>query len=331
MTGRAIVPGSLVWRDGKQVRSDFPLAELGELLADPANLVWCDLLSPGAAQLAELAAELNFDLHTVEDALAPDERPKARRTDAQLFVQTYAAALDGPKDYRTRLRTHRVSAFVLPNALITVRLGEGFDLARVLDRWTSGLVRLGAGGLLHGLLDVITDSQDAVIAALDEAMETLEDSLFDDKPQTGQVSKDAYRLRRELVEIRRIALPMRDVVNTVIRHGREAGWPEELHGYYEDLYDHAMREAEWTESLRDLVSSIFETNLSLNDMRLNVVMKKLSGWAAIIAVPTLVTGWFGMNVPYPGFSQPLGLWLAAGITVGCVVLLYLTFKRHDWI
>ena len=124
---------------------------------------------------------------------------------------------------------------------------------------------------------------------------------------------------------------MRDVVNVVVRHGHAMGWDERLRYYFDDLYDHVQREAEWTESLRDLVGSIFETNLSLNDMRLNVVMKKLSGWAAIIAVPTLVTGWFGMNVPYLGFGQPLGLWLALGIGVVAVSVLYLMFKRYDWI
>ena len=92
-----------------------------------------------------------------------------------------------------------------------------------------------------------------------------------------------------------------------------------------------LRDSAETESLRDLVSSIFETNLSLNDMRLNVVMKKLSGWAAIIAVPTLITGWFGMNVPYPGYGAGWGFWLALGVSVISAVVLYITFRRHDWL
>ena len=193
------------------------------------------------------------------------------------------------------------------------------------------MIEFGVGGLLHTLLDVIVDAHDDVTGQLDDGMEALEDLLFDEKPQTRQVSKRAYQLRRELVEVRRLVLPMRDVVNVVIRYGHTLGWDERLRYYYDDLYDHVQREAEWTESLRDLVSSIFETNLSLNDMRLNVVMKKLSGWAAIIAVPTLVTGWFGMNVPYPGFQQPLGLWLALGISVMAVVTLDVMFSRYDWI
>ena len=92
-----------------------------------------------------------------------------------------------------------------------------------------------------------------------------------------------------------------------------------------------LRAAEWTESLRDMVTTIFETNLSLQDARLNTVMKKLTGWAAIIAVPTAVTGWFGQNVPYPGFGQPWGVLFSAAVIVGVAVTLYGVFRRKGWI
>lgn len=104
-----------------------------------------------------------------------------------------------------------------------------------------------------------------------------------------------------------------------------------LDGYFEDLYDHVLRAAEWTESLRDMVSSVFETNLSLQDARLNTVMKKLAGWAAVIAVPTAVTGWFGQNVPYPGFQTTLGLVQSVVAMVIGTVGLYVLFRKKDWI
>ena len=99
-------------------------------------------------------------------------------------------------------------------------------------------------------------------------------------------------------------LPMRDVVNWVLRHrGELHRGRHDLEGFYDDLNDHVLRASEWTESLRDMITTIFETNLSLQDAPLNTVMKKLTGWAAIIAVPTAVTGWFGQNVAYPGFDS----------------------------
>jgi magnesium transporter len=92
-----------------------------------------------------------------------------------------------------------------------------------------------------------------------------------------------------------------------------------------------IRAAEWTESLRDMVSSVFETNLSLQDARLNEVMKKLAAWAAIIAVPTAVTGWFGQNIPYPGFGDATGLVQSIVLMVVGTIGLYILFRKVDWI
>ena len=102
-----------------------------------------------------------------------------------------------------------------------------------------------------------------------------------------------------------------------------------LDGWYDDLYDHVLRAAEWTESLRDMISSVFETNLSLQDARLNTVMKKLTGWAAIIAVPTAVTGWFGQNVPYPGFGHTSGSLPAP--SYHRIRPLTVVFRRRSWL
>jgi magnesium transporter len=133
------------------------------------------------------------------------------------------------------------------------------------------------------------------------------------------------------VQLRRVVLPMREVVNAVLRHRKDFNAPTELDSWYDDLYDHVLRASEWTESLRDMVSTLFETNLSLQDARLNNVMKKLTAWAAIIAVPTAVTGYFGQNVPYPGFAQSSGYWLSNTVIVVLAVVLYVGFKRRSWL
>ena len=131
--------------------------------------------------------------------------------------------------------------------------------------------------------------------------------------------------------MRRIVLPMREVINTIMRRRAERGDTIELDGWYSDLYDHVIRAAEWTESLRDMITTVFETNLSLQDARLNTIMKKLTGWAAIIAVPTAVTGWYGQNVPYPGFQDVAGVVASAAIILITSALLYVAFKRRGWI
>ena len=101
--------------------------------------------------------------------------------------------------------------------------------------------------------------------------------------------------------------------------------------YYQDIYDHVLRASEWTESLRDLVNSILETNLTIQGNRLNVITKKVTSWAAIIAVPTFITGFYGMNVPYPGFSRQAGFATSIAIMVIAGIVLYIIFKRKDWL
>jgi len=196
----------------------------------------------------------------------------------------------------------------------------------------SDLLALGPGALLHGLLDVIVDGHFETIQQLDDAIESLEDGLFDEQASTHETQQRTYRVRKELVELRRVVLPMREVVNSVLRHRTELGREgTELDGWYSDLYDHVLRASEWTESLRDMVTTVFETTLSLQDARLNTVMKKLTGWAAIIAVPTAVTGWFGQNVPYPGFGKPSGLIATSVVIVVLAAGLYAVFRRRGWL
>ena len=144
------------------------------------------------------------------------------------------------------------------------------------------------------------------------------------------MQRKSFQLRKSLVLLRRITLPMREVVNTLMR--RDLGIvPDEMAPYYRDIYDHVIRATEWTESLRDLVTSIVETNLTEQGNRMNLIMKKVTSWAAIIAVPTAITGWYGQNVPYPGFGKQSGLITSAVLILGLASGLYFLFRRKDWL
>ena len=333
-----------LWFDGELKSENFPLADVSEHLHEQGALVWVDMCNPDHRIVCELADELGFDQNAVEDVVARSERTKATRYATHTFLTVYATAL-GPQvanDLESRLLTARVSIFVLHGAegsgVVTVRHETDaqhpvFDIDEVVRRWddNSDLLRLGSPALLHGLLDVVVDAQFDTIQQLDDAIESLEDGLFDDRAQTRKIQRDTYRLRKELVELRRIVLPMREVINTFMRRRAEGADSVELDGWYADLYDHVIRAAEWTESLRDMITTVFETNLSLQDARLNTIMKKLTGWAAIIAVPTAVTGWYGQNVPYPGFQNAAGVVSSAAIIVIVSALLYVAFKRNNWI
>ncbi len=337
MTSSDGIVRTRLWRNGVLEAEDFPFEDVSEYLGEADCLVWVDLCAPDPDHLAELARELGLVPQAVEDALARQERVKSIRYATHTFLTVYAtrlAAGDGAEPGRApALQVSRISAFVLARGIVTVRQDSGFDINEVVGRWDDNpeLLSYGVAALVHGLLDAVVDGHFEAVEILDEAMESLEDLLFDDRAPTTELQHQTYRIRRDLVELRRVVLPMREVVSAVVRHRKDLDSPAEMDPWYDDLYDHVLRASEWTESLRDMVTTIFETNLSLQDARLNTVMKKLTAWAAIIAVPTAVTGWFGQNVPYPGFGQLSGFVLSVVVIVGLAAGLYISFKRRDWL
>ena len=317
-----------LYRDGELKAEGFPVADVSDHLEDPANVVWIDVCEPDEADLAAIAEELHLHHLAVEDAIAEHQRPKLDRYDTHLFVTGYAARLDTASG---RLVTAEVDAFVTRHALVTVRKSEDFPIDDVVARWDGSpdLARYGVAFLLYGLLDVVVDSHFAAVQALDDGIEDLEDMLFDERPRSQEVQRRSFEMRKSLVLLRRVVLPMREVVNALMRQDLHIVDPAMM-PYYQDVYDHVLRATEWTESLRDLVPTILETNMTIQGNRLNSIMKKVTSWAAIIAVPTAVTGFYGQNVPYPGFGQLAGFWASTISIVVLSAVLYAVFKRRDW-
>ncbi len=216
----------------------------------------------------------------MEDAVAPKERTKTSVYQSRTFFTVYAIDArtpdeDAPQD-TSMLVKHRISAFVLPRGLITVRLpsingAAEFDISEVSRRFDDlGGQRYGVGALVHGLLDVVVDGHFEAVEALDDAIESLEDELFADGGPRRGLQRRTFQLRKDLVDLRRVVLPMREVVSTIQHRRLDAGsstTAPELDPLYADLYDHVLRASEWTESLRDMVTTVFETNLSLQDAR----------------------------------------------------------------
>ena len=318
-----------LYRDGRLELEGFPVAEISDHLADEGVTVWLDLRDPDRDDLAVLSEEFGLHPLAVEDAVHEHQRPKLDRYQSHLFLNMYGARLDTGTG---ELATSELAAFVTARALITVRKDDGLDIGAIVERWDASpdLAGSGVSYLLYGLLNYVVDGHFEAVQSLDNAVETVEDQLFADAPQNLQVQRRSFELRKSLVLLRRIVLPMREVVNALMRRDLHVVG-DDLMPYYQDVYDHVLRAAEWTESLRDLVNSILETNLTIQGNRLNVITKKVTGWAAIIAVPTFITGYFGMNVPYPGFSQKAGFAASIAIMVVAALVLYIIFKRKDWL
>jgi magnesium transporter len=323
------MPHTRCYRQGALCAEDFPLEDVSEHLQDAAAVVWVDLPAPDLADLQLVADELGLHTLAVEDATTGRQRPKFNRYAGHDFLTAYAVHLDVRSG---ELVTGEIAAFITSSALVTVRKDDAFPIDGLLGRWddSADLTRYGVGALVHGLLDFVVDGHFDAVQSLDDEIELLEDLLFDDHPHGNDVQRRSFELRKSLVRLRRVVLPMREVVNTLMR--RDVGLvPEEMTPYYQDVYDHVLRATEWTESLRDLVTTILETNLTIQGNRLNIITKKVTSWAAIIAVPTAITGFYGQNLPYPGFSNETGFISSSVLIAMLSGGLYLVFKRKDWL
>jgi magnesium transporter len=318
-----------VYRKGILEAEGFPIADVSEHLMDPETVVWVDLSGPTKEELHELAAELGLHELAVEDALEPHQRPKLDRYATHLFLSCNAVRVDVDAG---RLDETEIDAFINERWLITVRENDLFPIDRVLERWdrSPDLAVYGVSFLLYGLLDVIVDGYFDTIQAFDEYYERVSDGIFADHPLDPAKQRHWFDMRRAMVRFHRLVVPMREAISSLMRR-EHSPIAEELYPYFQDVYDHILRVGESSDSLRDLVSTIVETNLSLRDYRQNLIVKKVSSWAAIIAVPALVTGYYGMNVPYPGFSQPWGVVASAVLIVGASFGLWWVFRRVGWL
>ena len=318
-----------LYRSGVLETENFPVEDISEHLTQPGVTVWLDMCAPDADDLATISAKLHLHRLAVEDAGQERQRPKLDRYDSHLFVTAFAVAVDMTTG---ELETFEVAVFITRHALVTVRKSEQFDIDGVVARWDASpdLAKHGVSFLLHGLLDFVVDGHFAAVQILDDEIERLEDLLFDDNRPDLSVQRRSFELRKSLVRLRRVVLPMREVVNSLMRRDLRA-FDGAMTPYYQDVYDHVLRATEWTESLRDLVTTVLETNLTIQGNRLNVITKKVTSWAAIIAVPTAITGFYGQNVPYPGFGHESGFYVSTIAIVVISVLLYFLFRRRDWI
>jgi magnesium transporter len=320
-----------LYRDGKLIKENFPPHEISdELRQRHGCIIWLDLCEPNAEQLAMIGEEFGLHELAIEDALETTQRTKIDRYDTHLFMSAHSADLDAETG---SLAIREISAFITHHALITVRKDPGFDIGPVVNRWdnSANLAQHGVAFLLYGLLDYLVDGHFRAVEALDQAVEETEDGLFDAQRQAVEtVQRRSFQLRKSLVLLRRITLPTREVVNTLLRHDLDIV-RDPMAPYFRDIYDHVMRATEWTESLRDLVTTMVETNLTVQGNRMNLIMKKVTSWAAIIAVPTAITGWYGQNVPYPGFGKTSGLITTTILILVFAVGLYVLFRRKDWL
>lgn len=326
-----------MWRAGRLLPEPGAIADIDRALAaDQQTRAWMFLPRTDAQALHPVVQRLELDDLAVEDVLNPREGIKVEWLADTMLAVIPMASYD-PAEPDLDLRTIALVAnpqqlVVMADPALRPRLAKALHAAP--------LPELGMAAAIHAVLDACVDSCSAALHELTESVEKLSERIFQDQPFTRDEQLQVYRLRRSLGRLRRGATPMSDVctglANAADRTDDDPAPSTAVLGTrsgreFSDVADHARRVAQLAEALREEVASMYETNLSLADVHLNTVMKKLAAWGAIIAVPTLITGYLGMNVQYPGFGTSTGFVVALVVLIVAPVLLYVVFRRADWL
>lgn len=300
-----------------------------EQLAAGAGVVWVDVQDPTPDALARLAAQLHLHPLAVEDALESHQRDKYVHYEEHVFLVAHAVELDVDL---AELRVTELDVFVGDRWLVTVRRGGDEWLEQALARWDTLRAHAGChlGIAVHALLTVVLDGYVQTIDRFEEFYDAVADRIFDDEPVEPSAKRHWFEMRRALSRFHRIVRPLRDALGAVVEEDI-ARFASESATYLRDVEGELASAAAEVEALRELADHLVDANLELRDFRQNVVMKKVTSWAAIIAVPTLVTGYYGMNVPFPGEDETWGVVTSSGLAVAGAVVLYVLFRRRGWL
>ncbi len=315
-----------LWRDGAVALEGFPVADISDHTARDDSRVWADFVSPTEQDLAAIAEELDIHPLTVEDAVHEFQRTRLTRFENHGFLALHAIAIDEQGE----VTDAPITAFLTKRALVTVH-GPEFDMTPITERWDKERRLLSAGvpALVWALLDHVVDGHFAAAQELDSRLDVLEDDLFDENGGDGDVQRRSFAVRKSLTQLRKVATPTREIVATLLH--REPVLPREIAPYYQDVFDHTVRVIEWADTMREVVGTVLETHVALQGNRANAIMKQVTSWAAIIAVPTAITGFFGQNVPFPGEGEPAGVVVSSVLIVTASAALYAGFKRRGWL
>jgi len=310
-----------------------------------ASFAWIALGSDESEELERIADRLGVHEHALGVAVSTRERPRiVRYADHSLLVLSTVSlasasgpfAGDGPgpaadSALAPAIVRERCVALVLPRVLVTIST-PGFPLDAVAETADAEHAISGCGVpfLSWALLTTVVDAHIDVLESLDDEADALVDAVFEPRPDTAALQRRAFSLRRAIASVRHSTLPMRELATSLERRSPSTIDPVLL-PYFTDVYDHTVHAADWAETLSDTVSSIMETNVALQGNRMNDIMKRVTSWAAIIAVPTAITGYFGQNFQFLGFGTDWGAWMSLGAIALSGLVLYALFKRRDWL
>jgi magnesium transporter len=301
--------------------------DISELCSLSPNIVWVDVADPTSEDFEELAKEFGFHPLSIEDCQNEHQRPKVEEFQGYYFIVLYEAELVLGR----RLELRELNIFLGKNYLVTVHSQpiHAVDVAeRLWSEWTD-LAERGTGLLAYLLIDTIVDNYMPLLDAMSDRMDELEDQIFGDfKPEALE---EIFRIKKELLFLRRSVTPLRDVFNTLLRREQQI-FSRETHVYFQDVFDHLIRVADTIDTLRELLGATMDAYLSVSGNRMNMVMKRLTSISTILMSVTLVAGIYGMNFDFmPELKWRFGYVGALGSMVAIGIAIYLYFRKIKWL
>ena len=294
---------------------------------DP-GFVWLGMVEPTAGELEHM--QRTFGLHdlAVEDAQSYHLRPKVESygEDVVFVVLRTARYVDASEE----VEFGEIAVFLGPSFVITVRQGAASDLhgARLRLEQRPALLEEGPGAVLWAILDKVVDDYVPVIEGLERDIEEVEHTVF---AQTAAPTQRIYLLRREVTDFYRAVHPLLAPVETLQRGGFSFV-TDELRTYFRDVGDHLRLVNEEVAAQRDVLTTVLEANIAVISVQQNDVVRKISGWAAIITVPTFIASFYGMNFEHMPELRWVGAYpLVIAVMIGAGVALYAYLRRIGWL
>ena len=329
------VVGCAVYVDGRRRPDPIHVDNASDVATEAGGFVWLGLHEPSAEDFADIAVKYGLHPLAVEDAVHAHQRPKLERYDDMLFmVLKTAGYVDHDELTATSqiVETGEVMVFLGSNYVITVRHGKLSPLRGLRQRLEQQpeLLSLGPAAVLWGVADGIVDEYVAVADAVEDDVDEVEAQVFSPKRGGDNVGR-IYQLKRELLELRRAVSPLNEPMRTLAERPILL-IPEKMRTYFRDVSDHVSRASDQVLANDELVTSILQAELAKVQVADNADMRRISAWAAIIAVPTMLAGIYGMNFDYmPELGWPIGYPLIVAIMVISCTALYRGFRRNGWL
>jgi magnesium transporter len=318
----------VAYQDGRKL-ADIDKSEISDYLARPGCFVWVALRDPSAEELAEMQEE--FDLHelAVEDARHGHQRPKIEEYGDSLFVVLHTVEYT-PTD---EIKVGEVDIFAGPNYVLSVRsrTERGFKDVRARAEREPDLLRHGSGYVIYALMDAIVDRYFPVLDAIEMELEQVEDRLF----QAGASPRDnieaLYYVKQQLTTLRHAAGPVQEHAGKLFG-GRVPGVCHGLTEYFRDVYDHLVRINQSIDAARETANTAIQVALAMVNMGHGEITKRLAAYAALVAVPTMIAGVYGMNFEHmPELHWKLGYPLSIAAMVLIDGFLFFRFRKAGWI